>query len=374
TPRDDNPFLLSNENISDKFEKVTGSGNLDEERNEKSVVTPRRDDNPFLLSNENISDKFEIVTKSGNLNKEHNKKNIISTLPPLPRSDDVHTPNKRLMYDEKVICYLNAMGQSLEYNRIHVQAPPMWTKESGEAFKEAIMQKIKGDNDNKFRLYCEKILMDFYNLVDVFPTLSRKIGERKYIVQNLSSLFKFYETTFGNITIDWIESHSLSAKLSKSPTSSGIVKLDAKGVRSFDDKEIWHMEVSGPPSSPTTDHAVALLLDHLDVPLKTAMNIKVFSLQAIGYRITLYSLSMREDGSFLATELASAVIPFSFEGRSKYKAVLYLMVLFHDEFMKQLSIMQELDFTINYGGRDTVRNVLKIPKSLQDLLKWRQYY
>jgi hypothetical protein len=57
------------------------------------------------------------------------------------------------------------------------------------------------------------------------------------------------------------------------------------------------MEVAGPPSSPTTDHAVgdtkkslhsdilnlvALLLDHLDISVKTAMNIKVFSLQAIG--------------------------------------------------------------------------------------------
>ncbi|CAG8737810.1 12524_t:CDS:2, partial [Funneliformis caledonium] len=68
TPRDDNLFLLSNENISDKFEIITESGYLDEEHNEKSVVTPR-DDNPFLLSNENISDKFEIVTESGNLDK-----------------------------------------------------------------------------------------------------------------------------------------------------------------------------------------------------------------------------------------------------------------------------------------------------------------
>ncbi|CAJ0837387.1 9645_t:CDS:2, partial [Entrophospora sp. SA101] len=58
--------------------------------------------------------------------------------------------------------------------------------------------------------------------------------------------------------------------------------------------EIWHMEVAGSPSSPKTDHAVgntknslhsdvlnlvSHLLDHLDVPIKTATNIKVFSLQ-----------------------------------------------------------------------------------------------
>ena len=41
--------------------------------------------------------------------------------------------------------------------------------------------------------------------------------------------------------------------------------------------------------------------------------------------------------------------------------------------MKQLSIMQELDFNINYDEENTVWDVLKIPKSLQDLLKWRQY-
>ncbi|CAJ0895227.1 2612_t:CDS:2 [Entrophospora sp. SA101] len=52
--------------------------------------------------------------------------------------------------------------------------------------------------------------------------------------------------------------------------------------------------VAGSPSSPKTDHAVgntknslhsdvlnlvSHLLDHLDVPIKTATNIKVFSLQ-----------------------------------------------------------------------------------------------
>ncbi|CAG8789003.1 12166_t:CDS:2, partial [Cetraspora pellucida] len=281
---------------------------------------------------------------------------------PPPRIPNVnaplHTPNKRQMYDEGVIRYLDAMGQSLKYNRIHVQEPSMWAKvesylenalkKSGNDFKKAIMLEIEDNDASSFRLYCEKILIDFYNLVDVFPTLSRKIGERKYIVQNLSSLFKFYETTFGNIIFDWIESHSLSAKLAKSPTSSGIVKFDAKGIRLFDDKEIWHMEVAGSPSSPIIDHVigdtkkslhsdilnlVALLLEHLDVPVKVATNIKV----------------MMDDGSFLATELASAVIPFSFEGRSKYKAVLYLMAVFHDEFIKQLSIMQELDLNINHS-------------------------
>ncbi|CAG8675234.1 1552_t:CDS:2, partial [Ambispora gerdemannii] len=322
--------------VNDTNDLVNAKGNLFESKLKVSTYDK-------IIAHESVStDEDPIASPTESARKrKHSEEEYGLKTPPLrsPNKDAlIHTPNKRQMYNDEVIRYLDAMGQSLKYNKVHVQTPPMWTKiesylenalkKSGENFKEAIMLKIEGDDENKLRLYCEKILMDFYNLVDVFPTLSRKIGERKYIVQNLSSLFKFYETTFGNITIDWIESHSLSAKLTKSPTSSGIVKLDAKGVRSFDDKEIWHMEVAGSPSSPTTDHAVgdtkkslhsdilnlvALLLDHLDIPVKTAMNIKVFSLQAIGYRITLYSLNVTNDGSFLASELASAIIPFSFE-------------------------------------------------------------
>ncbi|CAJ0823567.1 1062_t:CDS:2 [Entrophospora sp. SA101] len=290
----------------------------------------------------------EIINSAQVMGQESNENfnpqpEIMRTPSPTSLDEDtlLHTPNKRQMCDWKVIQYLDVMKHSLKYNRVHVQAPPMWTKienylenalkKSGRDFKKAIMLEIKGDDENKFRLY---------------------------------------------------------SKLTKSPTSSGIVKLDAKGVRLFDDKEIWHMEVAGPPSSPTTDHAVcdtkkslhsdilnlvALLLDHLDIPVKAAMNIKVFSLQVISYRITLYSLNMIDDGTFLASELASAIIPFSFEGRSKYKAVLYLMFLLHGEFMKQLSIMQELDFTINRNEGVTVRDVLRIPKSLKDLLQLRQY-
>ncbi|RHZ45500.1 hypothetical protein Glove_673g10 [Diversispora epigaea] len=353
---------------NDKFEQDSSDNdnNEDDPFCEKSSTSSKTNSLPFLISDENLSNNAIELIKNSVILVEHEASTPplqpAITPPPRPQSDVLlYTPNKRHMHDEKVISYLDVMKQSLKYNQVHVQTPSMWTKvegylenalkKSGEDFKEAIMLKIEGDNENKLRLYCKKILMDFYNLVDVFPTLSRKIGERKYI----------------------IESHSLSAKLTKSSTSTGIVKLDAKGIRSFDDKEIWHMEVVGSPLSPKTGHAVgdtkkslhsdilnlvSLLLDHLDVPVKTATNIKVFSLQAIGYRITLYSLNITDDGSFLASELASAIIPFSFEE-----------TFFQDEFIKQLSIMQELDFNINHNEGATIQDILRIPKSLQDLLQ-----
>ena len=36
--------------------------------------------------------------------------------------------------------------------------------------------------------------------------------------------------------------------------------------------------------------------------------------------------------------------------------------------MKQISVMKELDLTIDHNEESTVRDVLKIPKALKDLL------
>ena len=66
-------------------------------------------------------------------------------------------------------------------------------------------------------------------MVDPFPDMSRKIGERRYIVYHIVPIFKFYEMTFGKINFDWIESHSRACKLTKSPTNSGIVLVDGNG-------------------------------------------------------------------------------------------------------------------------------------------------
>ncbi|CAB5308455.1 unnamed protein product [Rhizophagus irregularis] len=200
--------------------------------------------------------------------------------------------------------------------------------------------------------------MDFYNMVDIFPNLSRKVGERKYIIQNISSLFKFYEVTFGNVSFDWIESHSPASKLTKSPTNSG--------VRLFDDKEIFHAEVSAHhrhhqvimlltmQKSLYTHNLIAILLDHLRVLVEDATKVKVFSLQVIEYRMTLYSLNMLNDGTFLTSELYSTLLPFSLDAISKYKGILYLMAVLHEEITKQISIMKDFDLAVHHNGKSIV--------------------
>ncbi|CAJ0629769.1 15012_t:CDS:10 [Entrophospora sp. SA101] len=249
----------SNERTSKRNRTHKNSNNDDDNEDnpfwvpgEKSSISQDQlssDDNPFLISGSN--DEFEIVTELGNLDEVQNEESGVKTLSPSSRNyneDTIFlTPNKRQMNDGRIVQYLNVMRQLLKHDQVVVQKPSVWTESLNiyidNVFKSEIMQKIDGDENNTFRLYCEKVLMDFYNMVDIFPNLSRKIGERKYIVQNISSLFKFYEVTF-------------ASKLTKTPTNSGIVKVDVRGVRLFDDKEIFHVEVSGLPLPPPHDHAV----------------------------------------------------------------------------------------------------------------------
>ncbi|CAI2166289.1 20677_t:CDS:2 [Funneliformis geosporum] len=327
-------------------------------RKTKRVKLP--DDDEELDDNEDSSESQST---------DENPTNGSETSPPRSSNKEklLSTPNKRNMHDVEIVRYLDAMENCLKHNRILSDAPPVWTKpleayldnafkKESDEFKMSIVQEIREDKGNHFRLYCEKILMDFYNLVDIFPDMSRRIGKRKYIVQNISSLFKFYETTFGKICIDWIESHSPSGKLTKSTTNFGIVKVDIKD----DTKKSLHTDIL---------NLISILLDHLDLSVEVATRIKVFSFQVIEYRITFYSLNMLNDGSFLASELGSALFPFSFDARAKYKQILFLMGIFHKEVMNQISLIQELDLKVDHYKGKSVRSVLKIPMALKELLQ-----
>ena len=123
--------------------------------------------------------------------------------------------------------------------------------------------------------------------------MSREIDERKFIVYNISSLFKFYETTFCTISFDWIE----STKICKARTNSGIVKVDSKGFRLSDNQEIWHLEVADSSSHPTTSstagdskkslsidilNLISVLQNYLDCKIELATRIKIFSSLVIG--------------------------------------------------------------------------------------------
>ncbi|CAG8671661.1 2348_t:CDS:2, partial [Cetraspora pellucida] len=263
--------------------------------------------------------------------------------------------------------------------------PSVWTSDL-EEYLDSILKEVGNDfktrlyakkPDELFRFYCEKILVDFYHLVDIHPEIDRKIGERKFILYQISSIFKFYEATFFTLEFDWIETHSHSSKTTKSETNSGIVKDCAKAIRNSDGLEIWHMEVAGSPSDATnkqtlgdmkktitTDilNLIEVLRNYIDCNVQLATKIKLYRTLVIGTKMTLYSLNMLPDGRFLSVELATASIPFSFHGRHQYKAVLRMMAIFHDEITKQEELIREINRSVIQPEETTVRDVLKIPE------------
>ncbi|CAG8502301.1 11293_t:CDS:10, partial [Acaulospora colombiana] len=246
--------------------------------------------------------------------------------PKSSRSLTPTTPNKRMIEHEKVKQYIES-----------IQIVCMFGTNKSKS--EELVGK---DLASKISSYRKRIPSTWTNSLE------------KY----LKNAFNLYESTFGTLEFDWIESHAQSAKIMKSSIDSGILLVDVNGVRVRDYKEIFHMEVSGPPSNPTIRHTtgdtkktlhtdilnlVDVLRDHLDLDVKLAKEVKVYSMQVIAYRLTLYALSMMEDGRFVAYELSSAELPFDFDSRSKYMAVLRMMAIFHDEIVHQTVIMNEID-------------------------------
>lgn len=248
------------------------------------------------------------------------------------------TPNKRPLEKEElqqysqdisIICaftmtkgkLIKEIGEKLveELSSVRTINPPIWTP-ALDKYIDNILNKSKNDfkravldnpdtGDELFKLYCEKVLLDLYvviniclsiikgiltvafhlqksyHLFDIQSTMPRNIGERKYIIYLVSSLYKFYETTFMYLCFDWIESHARSAKMVKSSKCSGIVQGYLDGL------DVWHMEIAGPSDNATDDHIVndtrkslrtdllnliMILWNHLDCDVNTATKIKYF--------------------------------------------------------------------------------------------------
>ncbi|CAG8560599.1 9838_t:CDS:2 [Paraglomus occultum] len=117
------------------------------------------------------------------------------------------------------------------------------------------------------------------------------------------------------------------------------------------------MEVAGGPCNANDTHVlgdtkktlrldvlnlIAILRNHFDCSVDLATKIRVFCTQVIGTRMTLYALNMLPDGRFLSSKLATAMIPFSFHGRDKFKSIFRLMAILHDEIMKQDALIGEI--------------------------------
>ncbi|RIA85357.1 hypothetical protein C1645_830914 [Glomus cerebriforme] len=221
---------FNTQTLGKRNSKDSSKKNASARRKTKRVKLPNSDED--LHNNKNSSESQST---------DENPTNGSETPPPRspPNKEKLlSTPNKRNMHDVEIVRYLDVLKNCLKHNRVLNDASPVWTKpleayldnafkKERDEFKMSIMQEIKEDKGNHFCL-------------------------------------------------------------------NGFV--DIRGVRLLDDKEILHVEVSGPPSLPTKRHTrgdtkkslhtdilnlISILLDHLDLSVEVATQIKVFSFQVI---------------------------------------------------------------------------------------------
>ncbi|PKK63862.1 hypothetical protein RhiirC2_869571 [Rhizophagus irregularis] len=242
---------------------------------------------------------------------------------------------------------------------------------------------INGDiytEEARFNCFIRDALIDFVaNFRYRIPrVLDREISERTYIVESLSPIFRAFRNAFPDIKYDWIEKNVASIKEANNMFAEDINprKTDLLVIRLSDGLEIMNTEVSGPPFKVTREHTVGdakkLLMmsvcslcrtlgNNLDCSVEIAKEIKTYSIQIIGDRLTLFSVSLIDKEKFLAVEPVSCLIPFSFDAIHYYTKIFNFFMRIRTEFVNQEKLRRKMYSSAPVDNSVKVRDWLLLP-------------
>ncbi|KAF0477724.1 hypothetical protein F8M41_024224 [Gigaspora margarita] len=193
-------------------------------------------------------------------------------------------------------------------------------------FKQEIIKLITDDPNNMWRLYFD------YNQVDIH--IEKNLSNSQIIVNHVASLFKYYESTFNTMTFNWFEE-----------------MIAGKGTRILDNKKMWFLYILGTSKKSTCFDLLFLIRNLLDY------------LEFLAY----IAPTLR---SYIESELSSAIIPFIFDGRTKFKGVIKLMTIFHDIILEQIILIKKIDLAdLNPIQDRLIKDVLKVPNSLLNYIR-----
>ncbi|CAG8708759.1 10088_t:CDS:2 [Cetraspora pellucida] len=243
---------------------------------------------------------------------------------------------------------------------------------------------VEGDNQTEvagFNFFVRYALLDFIaNFKYRSPkVLDRNMSERTFIVECLAPIFRAFRNAFPDIKYDWIEKNVTSIREANNMFVDAISprKTDLLVVRLSDGMEILNTEVSGPPFKATITHTVGdakkLLMmsicslcrifgDNLDCSVNDAKRIKTYSIQVVGDRLTLFSVSITDQKKYLAVEIASCIIPFSFDSISYYTKIFNFFAIIQDEFKEQEKLRKKIHSSIPIVNNEKIRDWLYLPK------------
>ncbi|CAG8745800.1 33561_t:CDS:2 [Racocetra persica] len=237
--------------------------------------------------------------------------------------------------------------------------------EYSEIESKIISETKIGDNqateEDRFIFFIRYALLDFVSMFKYLTpkVLDRNMLERSYIVECLSPILRAFRNAFPDIKYMWIEKDVRSIKDANDMFMSNIGerKTDLLILRLSDARELLNVEVSGPPYRSTKKHSVGdvkkllmmaicnlcrLLGNNLDCNIEDAKNVKTYSIQVIGDRLTLFTVSLADKKKYLAVELASCIIPFTFDAISCYKKIFNFFAVIRNEFVEQEKLQKKI--------------------------------
>ncbi|CAG8620561.1 8723_t:CDS:2 [Diversispora eburnea] len=216
-----------------------------------------------------------------------------------------------------------------------------------ETESEKNMEKTE---ESQFLFFIRHALLDF---IAMFKNLSPKVlnrdmSERTYIVESISPIFRSFRNAFPEVKYEWIEKDVKSVKEAGSMFAINVKsrKTDLLFIRLSDATEIIHVEVSGPPFKADKKHTI----------------VKSYSIQAIGDKLTLFSVSLVDKKKYLAIELASCVIPFSFEAIGCYTKIFNFFMIIRNELNEQKKLLKKIrTFVPSVDDTSELREWIDLP-------------
>ncbi|RIB12108.1 hypothetical protein C2G38_2101793 [Gigaspora rosea] len=217
------------------------------------------------------------------------------------------------------------------------------------------------EEESRFLFFIRQTLLDFVAMFKYLSpkVLARDMSERSYIIECLSPILRAFRNAFQDVKYEWIERQVKSIKDASDmfTTVMRSRKTDLLVLRLTDATEILYIEVSGPPYKPDKKHTVGdakkllmmaicnlcrTLSNNFDCPIDDAKKVRSYSIQAIGDRLTLFAISLIDRKKYLAIELSSCIIPFSFEAIACYSKIFNFFAVIRNELLEQEKLQKKI--------------------------------
>ncbi|CAI2192327.1 6581_t:CDS:2, partial [Funneliformis geosporum] len=257
--------------------------------------------------------------------------------------------NDRLILQESVVKKLETIFET-DYSEIE-----------SKIIEETVVEANDQSESSRFTFFIRYTLLDFVtNFKYITPrVLDCDMSERTFIVECLAPIFRSFRNAFPDNKIWWIEKDATSIKVANKMFEDdiGSRKVDILIQRLTDNKEILNTEVSGPPFKSALPHTVGdtkkllmmsvcslcqLFSDNLDCGTEDAKRIRTYSIQVIGNRLTLFAVSLTDRKKYLALEMATCLIPFSFDTISHFTKIFNFFRIIRTEFKEQNQLRKKI--------------------------------